>query len=161
MDSHKCVVSQCFVFFPCNCCCGLTLRTGSLIFGVLSLIGDGIIACLAGLATSASFAVGAGGIGSLWLFATFIAVVHFIASSMLLIGISNNNVKFIKAYVYANVAVIVLYVILVIVLLSYADFNRAVSYLVYILFMIYEAIVVRSYALQIEEGNQAPITGMA
>ncbi|CAL4116017.1 unnamed protein product [Meganyctiphanes norvegica] len=157
MNSHTCVVSQ--------CCCGCTLRTGSLIIGVLSLIGDGYNSVTTGLQASAE------GWWLLWV-TEVIVVVHLIASILLLIGISNNNVKFIKAYVYANVAVIVYDVILVIVLFammgSYADGDyagvfvvMAVTYLLSFLLMIYYTVVIRSYALQVEEGSHAPITGMA
>ncbi|XP_042884005.1 uncharacterized protein LOC122260696 [Penaeus japonicus] len=121
-----------------SCCCGCTLRTGSLVVAILSLIGS--------IYNIVSGAIGAvAGIPAAW--GTVVAsAVALIIAIMLLIGIQKNNRSLVMAWVWINSILIVINIALAITLIALGGIAMGVSFLIAYLISIYFIVVVYSFA---------------
>ncbi|XP_045604050.1 uncharacterized protein [Procambarus clarkii] len=138
MESEKCVLK--------NCCCGCSLRTGTIIIAVLSL--------LFGLATAGySIYLVVAGVTEGWL-DLVINIFNIIVAIVLIHGIRTERAGLVMAWVWATAFSIALSVVLGIVFV----FITASLVAAFILFVvsaiqIYFLLVVRSYALSLKHNT--------
>jgi len=137
-------------FIVNSCCCGCTLKTGSLIIGILYLIislGGTIQYGYAAVATHH---------GILW-FSAVVYVIQLIAACLLIHGTRTENASLVRVWVYVQAVVTILQVIsLIIVAVSAFTIGGIISGLIMIGLCIYFIVVVRSYALELESGGGNP-----
>jgi len=137
--SEKFIVNQ--------CCCGCTLKTGSLIIGILCLIGS-----LAGTIQYGFAAVNYHH-AALW-FGAVVQIVQLIAAILLVHGARTEQASLVRVWVYVQAVITILQVVsLVIVVVTSFTIGGLISSLIVICCCIYFIIVVRSYALELENGG--------
>jgi len=137
-------------FIVNSCCCGCTLKTGSLIIGILYLIGS------LGGTIQYGYAAVATHHGILW-FSAVVYVIQLIAACLLIHGTRTENASLVRVWVYVQAVVTILQVIsLIIVAVSAFSIGGIISGLIVIGLCIYFIVVVRSYALELESGGGNP-----
>merc|ERR1712142_144258 len=134
MTEHKFTVDQ--------CCCGCTLRTGSMIIAILYLISDILILA------EAAYAATSGHQSSSWM--------GVIVSILLVLGIRQEKRNFIMVWVWVTIVYCVLIAILAIFSFIALAWGAAVYLTVQFLISGYFCVVVRSYAISIGGGVGSP-----
>lgn len=139
MAEHKCVLT--------NCCCGCTLKTGAWVTAILFLILSIINAA------NSIYEATSGHNKSSW-GTVIISVIILIISILLMYGIKTEKTRFIWIWVYTQMVMTILWLILLIVAMI-GTFN-IVGLLIGLItaaFFIYFILVVRSYAIELESGG--------
>ncbi|XP_063873036.1 uncharacterized protein LOC135107292 isoform X2 [Scylla paramamosain] len=133
MGEHKCVVSY--------CCCGCSLRSGSLAIGIVVLILS-LLNAIYNIIAAIRTGVTVGWIG----FATNLFVV--IVSCILIMGIRQERRGFVMTWVITMVVIIIINIITSIIALV-TTFSLVAGLIVLVVMgvFIYLVVVVRSYAL--------------
>jgi len=134
-------------FTVTQCCCGCTLKTGSLIIGILCLIGS--------LIGTIQFSFGAVTYNhpALW-YGAVVQIVMLIAAILLVHGARTEQASLVRVWVYIQSVITILQVInLVIVVITSFTIGNLISALLTIALCIYFIIVVRSYAIELENGG--------
>ncbi|XP_064084068.1 uncharacterized protein LOC135199865 isoform X2 [Macrobrachium nipponense] len=126
-----------------SCCCGCSLRTGTLIIAILSLIfslvglGFGIFAGVSGL-TEGWLDVG-------------IDVVNIILAAVLIHGIRTERRPLVLVWVWATIVTVILTVALgIFIILLTSSLTAAVILFIFAAIQSYFILVVRSYAISLE-----------
>lgn len=133
MGEHKCVVGY--------CCCGCSLRSGSLAIGIVVLILT-LLQAIYSIMQAIKTGNASGWIG----FATNLFVV--IVSCLLIQGIRTERRGYVMAWVITMVVIIVINIILaIIILITTFNLPFGLIMLAVMLLFIYLVVVVRSYAL--------------
>ncbi|CAL4072023.1 unnamed protein product [Meganyctiphanes norvegica] len=134
MTEQKCIVGQ--------CCCGCTLRTGSMIIAVLSLVGNIF------LLANSSYAAVQGHNNASWV-SVVVALLHFIVSVLLIVGIRQEKRNFMMIWVWVTLVRIVISAIMAVIAFIGLVWQVAISLVITVLLYGYCAVVVRSYALSV------------
>jgi len=136
----KCLVSQ--------CCCGCTLKTGSLIIGILYIIGY--------LAQSAQLLQLSLHESAFWFFFV-ISFIQFIASCLLVHGVRTDRADLVRVWVFTTIGLCVLKIIAGIVgTVTTGDITGIIQALISCILDVYFIIVARSFAYELESGGAAP-----
>ncbi|XP_068226321.1 uncharacterized protein [Palaemon carinicauda] len=137
-------------FVLTSCCCGCSLRTGSLIIAILSLVlslislGVGIFAGVSGLIVG-------------WIDVA-IAVANIILVAVLIHGIRTEQRRLVLAWVWATVVIVILDVILgIFAVLLFSSVTAAIILFIFAAIQAYFILVVWSYAVSLET-PELPVT---
>ncbi|XP_050714523.1 uncharacterized protein LOC126997464 [Eriocheir sinensis] len=139
MTEHKCVVSY--------CCCGCSLRSGSLSIGIVVLILS-LLQCIYSI-----FGAIKTGDNSLWVgFVTNLILV--IVSCLLIQGIRTERRGFVMVWVWTMVVLVTINIIMaVIILITTLNLAFGLVTLVVMGIFIYLVVVVRSYGLSLSSSS--------
>ena len=140
MTEHKYTIGQ--------CCCGCTLKTGSLIIAIFSLVVN-----LLNLAMSIQ-AVTLGFYPS-WV-SVIVDILYSIVSVLLIIGIQQEKRNFIMVWVWTSIVVVVINLIIGVISAIGLLWINAIALFINIIILVYFIVVVRSYAISIGEGVVSP-----
>jgi len=142
MTEQKCLVQQ--------CCCGCTLRTGSMIIAVLNLIAN-----IFNIANGAYSAVGPDHYQGGWV-GVIVAILHLIVSILLIIGINKEKRNFIMIWVWVSIVVIVITLIVGVISIFSGGLSVLIASIIAVLLWGYCVVVVRSYAISLGGGIGSP-----
>lgn len=131
MAEQKCVVSA--------CCCGCSLRSGSLAIGIIYLI-------LAILAAINGILQGVNGNNQGWI-EMAINLIQAVLCVVLILGINKENRAMIMVWVWVSAIIVVVSVIVAIMAAIAGGIIFGVIILVFLSLQVYFIIVVRSHAL--------------
>ncbi|XP_066976764.1 uncharacterized protein [Macrobrachium rosenbergii] len=137
MGEHKCLLTQ--------CCCGCSLRTGSLAIGIVGLV-------LAVMHTIYGIYHGINGISQGWV-NMLVGILNVILCAVLIQGIRQEKRSMIMAWVWVQSILIAINIILgVIEIILTLNFIFAILLFIIMGIAIYCVLVVRSYAISISSG---------
>ncbi|XP_027234609.1 uncharacterized protein [Penaeus vannamei] len=122
-----------------SCCCGCTLRTGSLVIAILSLIG-----CIFNIVSN--ILSGLAGFPAAW-GAVAVNVVGLLITVMLLVGIQKNNRSLVMAWVWINAILMVINIGLSIAIMALGAIAVGVVALIFCALSVYFIVVVYSFAM--------------
>jgi len=138
-------------FIVNSCCCGCTLKTGSLIIGILYLIGSLVGTIQYGYAAVSTHH------GILW-FSAVVYIIQLIAACLLIHGTRTDSGSLVGLWVYVQGALALMQLVLMVLVFVLGMLvSQFVTYLVSFALCIYCIVVVRSFARQLEsEGDSKP-----
>ncbi|XP_064119800.1 uncharacterized protein LOC135224592 isoform X3 [Macrobrachium nipponense] len=138
MGEHKCLLSQ--------CCCGCSLRTGSLAIGIIGLV-------FAALHAIYGIYHGINGISQGWV-NMVVGILNVILCAVLIQGIRLEKRSMIMVWVWVQSILIAINIILgVIEIILTLNFIVAILLFIIMGIAVYCVLVVRSYAISISSGT--------
>jgi len=134
MSEHKCVVG--------TCCCGCSLRSGTLAIGIVTLV-FAILGAIGGVY------VGVNGNNEGW-FSLVVNGITIVLCALLLQGVRQERRGFVMAWVWGMIVMIILQIIgAIITIATSPNLSFAISTIICSAIAIYLVVVVRSFGLSL------------